>query len=80
VFNNNLIVQVSDNGSGISSEKLHHIFEDSHHQKEVDKRHGGFGLGLSLSKLLIELHGGNIWVDSELNKGSTFGFSIPIDN
>jgi signal transduction histidine kinase len=80
VSNNKLIVQVSDNGSGISSEKLNHIFEDSHHQKEEDKHHGGFGLGLSLSKLLVELHGGNIWVESELNKGSTFGFSIPIDN
>jgi signal transduction histidine kinase/streptogramin lyase len=79
VLNNNLIVKVSDNGSGISNDKLHTIFEDSHHQTEVDKRHGGFGLGLSLSKLLIELHGGNIWVDSELNKGSTFGFSIPIN-
>jgi signal transduction histidine kinase len=80
MIDNSLIVQVSDNGKGISRQKLHNIFEDSHHQKNTDKRHGGFGLGLSLSKLLIELHGGHIWVESELDKGSTFGFSIPINN
>jgi signal transduction histidine kinase len=80
IVDSSLIVQVSDNGSGISREKLPNIFEDSHHQKDVDKRHGGFGLGLSLSKLLVELHGGHIWVESELDKGSTFGFSIPVNN
>jgi signal transduction histidine kinase len=47
---------------------------------EVDaERLSGLGLGLALCKTLVELHGGQIWVKSHLGKGSTFGFSLPLE-
>ena len=71
-----LTVSVSDNGRGIAKERLASIFRQS--RKEDSQRYGGFGLGLNLSKMLVALHNGEIWVDSVLNKGSTFGFKIPL--
>ncbi len=80
IAGNNLEVKVRDNGRGISRDRLDDIFERNEHPVASNSRYGGLGLGLSLSKMLIELHHGTIWVNSELNKGSTFGFSIPINN
>jgi signal transduction histidine kinase len=73
-----MVVKVKDTGIGMTQKELKYIFQ-SYHSKENDKDHlGGLGLGLSLSKMFIELHGGHIWVRSQKGKGSTFAFSIPL--
>jgi len=74
----NLVVEVQDTGRGISKEDQQRLFEP-YHQLESEVAHlSGLGLGLSLCKMLVELHGGKIWVKSQKGKGSTFGFSIPL--
>jgi len=70
-----LIVSVSDTGSGIAPEALPHIF-DRFWQARATPR-AGSGLGLAIARGIIEAHGGRIWVESELGKGSTFSFSLP---
>jgi signal transduction histidine kinase/CheY-like chemotaxis protein len=74
-----IVVGVTDTGPGISSEDTNRIFEPfsqassgTHHDR------GGSGLGLSICKQLVELHGGRIWVESELAVGTTFYFSLPV--
>lgn len=71
---NELIVAVSDTGCGISQEDLGMIFEEFYTGKSREK---GSGLGLSICKKIVELHGGTIWVESREGKGSTFYFKIP---
>ena len=75
----NLIVEVQDTGPGISEKEQQQLFEPYHRLKSDRERLSGLGLGLSLSKKLVELHGGQIWVKSQKGKGSTFGFSIPLE-
>jgi len=76
--NNRLMFFISDTGIGIPKEKLGFIFERF---RQLDNGYtrtsGGTGLGLAISKGLIELLGGEIWVESEVNVGSTFFFTIP---
>jgi signal transduction histidine kinase len=74
----NLIIEVEDTGRGISKQELKDIFEPYRQQKNKGTRISGLGLGLALSKRLIELHGGSIWVKSKKGKGSIFGFSVPL--
>ena len=74
----NLIVEVQDTGHGISKKEQERIFEPYHKMESDRARLSGLGLGLSLSKNLVELQGGQIWVKSQKDKGSTFGFSIPL--
>ncbi len=74
-----LTVSVSDTGVGISKEDQKRLFTrffraDNPLRDEV----GGTGLGLAISKSFVEMHGGKMWVDSELNVGSTFSFSLPL--
>jgi PAS domain S-box-containing protein len=76
----NLIVEVQDTGRGISEEDRERLFEPYYRTEGDRARLSGLGLGLSLSKRIIELHGGLIWVESKKGKGSTFGFSIPLDS
>lgn len=73
----NLMVEVQDTGYGISKEAQQWIFEPYHQIADKRARHAGLGIGLSLSKKLVELHGGHLWVKSQKGKGSTFSFSIP---
>jgi signal transduction histidine kinase len=61
---------------GIPMDKLDRVFEEFY-QVETGK-HGGTGLGLAITKRLVEEHGGNIWVESQLGKGSTFFFTLPL--
>ena len=69
---------VKDTGIGISKENLDKIF-DKFYQVDATttRKYGGSGVGLAISKNLIEKHGGDIWVESELGKGTTFFFTIP---
>ncbi len=71
-------ISVSDTGPGVAPEDRERIFEEFQ-QTDVGVGVGeGTGLGLALSKRLVELHGGRIWVDSELGAGSTFVFTLPV--
>ncbi|MEB3342860.1 response regulator [Okeania sp.] len=74
-----LIITVSDTGIGIPSDKLDSIFK-SFEQGEgsIARKYGGTGLGLAITKQLVELHGGRIWVQSEVGVGSSFSFTLPI--
>jgi signal transduction histidine kinase len=74
----NLIVEVQDTGRGMSKEEQAWLFEPYHRLESEVGHLSGLGLGLSLSKTLVELHGGKIWVESEKGKGSTFSFSLPL--
>jgi len=67
--------EVQDTGIGIPKDKIEKVF-DEFYQVEVGK-HGGAGLGLAITKRLVEEHGGKIWVESQLGKGTTFYFTIP---
>ena len=73
-----LIMQVQDTGRGITRKDQAHIFEPYYRIPGIAERYEGLGLGLTLSKRVVELHGGQIWVESEVGKGSTFSFSIPL--
>jgi signal transduction histidine kinase len=70
-------VSVSDSGIGISEEQQERLFESF---QQVDagasRKFGGAGLGLAISKRIVEMMGGRVWIDSELNRGSTFSFAI----
>jgi signal transduction histidine kinase len=66
---------VSDTGTGIASDHLRVIFERFWQVTQGDRR--GLGLGLFISKCLVEAHGGRIWAESEIGKGSTFRFTLP---
>ncbi|MFQ6050724.1 MAG: MEDS domain-containing protein [Candidatus Hydrothermarchaeota archaeon] len=73
-----VLVSVSDNGPGISEEDQKRIFDRFYKvESSLTRSVEGTGLGLSIAKGLVELHGGKIWVESELGKGSTFYFTIP---
>ncbi len=80
VKDSSLVIEVEDNGPGIDEQDQRHIFEPYQHIENGVERMGGLGLGLALSKMLVELHGGEIWVKSEAGKGSKFGFSLPLAN
>jgi len=70
-------VSVADTGPGLHPEDHERIFEEFQQTEAGVELREGTGLGLALSKRLVELHGGRIWVDSELGKGSTFVFTLP---
>jgi len=73
---NSVAVSVSDTGSGIPQEYLPHIFDKF--VQVPGAATGGAGLGLAISRLIVEAHGGQISVQSELGKGSTFTFTLPV--
>lgn len=75
-----VIFEVQDEGKGVSQEDLERLFEPYYRLERDRERLSGLGLGLTLCKQLVELHKGKIWVTSEIGKGSTFSFSIPIVN
>jgi signal transduction histidine kinase len=72
-----LVVSVKDDGIGIAKEAQTRLFIPYSRLHADRQRHPGLGLGLALSKQVVELHGGRIWVESEDGKGSTFSFFIP---
>ena len=73
-----VIVSVKDNGRGIPSDATEGIFKKFYQVDTTSTREkGGSGLGLSICKGIVEAHGGRIWMQSELSKGTTFSFTIP---
>lgn len=73
-------IEVSDNGPGIQAEKLPHLFERYYRADHAGVQYSGLGLGLYICADIIKRHGGKIGVDSELGKGSTFWFTLPLSN
>jgi signal transduction histidine kinase len=76
--NGEVEVSVADTGPGIAAEDLDRIFEEFQQTEFGARQHEGTGLGLALSKRFVEMHGGRIWCESELGKGSTFRFTLPL--
>jgi two-component system, NtrC family, sensor kinase len=76
--NGSVEISVSDTGVGIAPEDQQAIFEEFRQVGAAAKKVEGTGLGLALSRKFIELHGGRIWVESQVGTGSTFTFTLPV--
>jgi signal transduction histidine kinase len=73
-------VAVHDTGPGIAEQDQGKIFEEFQQaDSSITKQKGGTGLGLAIAKRIIEMHGGRLWVESELGHGSTFAFTVPVN-
>jgi two-component system phosphate regulon sensor histidine kinase PhoR len=76
---NEVHVCIRDNGPGIPAEDLPHIFERFYRvDKGRSRDKGGTGLGLSIVKHIIQLHGGRVWVESQVGQGTAFFFGLPV--
>lgn len=74
-------VSVIDDGIGIPLEDLPHIFERFYQvESHLTRKHGGMGLGLSVARMMVEMHGGRIWAESVEGKGSMFTMLLPLDS
>lgn len=72
-----VIISITDVGTGIASKEIPLLFR-RFYRTEQGRSSEGLGLGLYITKKLVEAHNGRIWVESEAGKGSTFSFSLPI--
>ena len=78
--NGEVQVSVADNGIGIPAKDLDRVFERFYQvEPHIARKHGGLGLGLAISRSMVELHGGRIWCESVEGKGSRFTFALPAD-
>jgi signal transduction histidine kinase len=76
---NHIKISITDTGRGIPREAFENIFEKFVQINEkTDSTTGSVGLGLAIAKKVVEAHGGKIWVESELGRGSVFNFTLPI--
>ncbi len=74
-------VSVIDDGIGIPADALPHVFERFFQvESHLTRKHGGMGLGLSVAKMMVEMHGGRIWAESVSGKGSNFTMLLPLDS
>jgi len=73
-----VVVSIIDQGRGILPEDLPRLFQ-RFYRTTGERRAEGIGLGLYITRMLVEAHGGRIWVESEVGKGSTFSFTLPVD-
>jgi PAS domain S-box-containing protein len=74
-----LVTSVADKGIGIPTDELGQVFERFHRGRQVSStNYGGLGLGLYITKQIVERHNGTIWVDSREGQGTTFSFSLPV--
>jgi signal transduction histidine kinase len=77
--NGSFHVSVRDTGPGISAADQTKLFQEFQQaDNAITRKKGGTGLGLAISKRIIEMHGGRIWVESQIGKGSTFTFTLPV--
>jgi signal transduction histidine kinase len=77
--NGTFMVAVSDTGTGIAEADQQKVFEEFQQaDSSSTRKKGGTGLGLTIAKKIIEMHGGRIWVESNLGQGSTFRFTLPV--
>jgi signal transduction histidine kinase len=71
--------EVIDHGRGIEASELERIFARFHQVDKSDaRRAGGWGLGLAIAKAIVDEHRGRIWVESEVGRGATFIFEVPV--
>jgi signal transduction histidine kinase len=74
-------VAVIDDGIGIPAKDAPHVFDRFYQvESHLTRKHGGMGLGLSVAKMMVEMHGGRIWVESAEGKGSIFTILFPLDS
>jgi signal transduction histidine kinase len=72
-------VEVADTGEGIAPEDLPHIFDQFFRgEKSRSRETGGAGLGLAIAKRIVEAHHGQIWVESQVGRGTRFRFVLPV--
>ena len=72
-------ISVADTGIGIPATELESIFGEFRQiDSSISREYGGSGLGLSIAKRFVELHGGTIWAESQIGQGSVFHFRIPL--
>jgi two-component system phosphate regulon sensor histidine kinase PhoR len=73
------LLSVKDTGFGIAPEDQPHVFERFYQATHsMQSRMGGYGLGLTIARLIIEQHGGRIWFETVPNRGTTFYFTLPL--
>jgi signal transduction histidine kinase len=80
-INHEVVISVKDTGRGIAQADYEKLF-DKFQQKsnvDLDDQSKGTGLGLSICKYIVEHHKGRIWVESEVGRGSTFSFTLPVE-
>ena len=78
--NGSFTVAVRDTGPGISKSDQGKIFDEFQQaDNSLTKAKGGTGLGLAIARRIMELHGGRLWVESEVGSGSTFTFTLPVE-
>ncbi len=73
-----VVIEVKDYGPGIPKDKRAMLFKPGYQLSQPDEGSGGLGIGLTLCKMLVVLHGGIIWLESTVGKGSSFSFTLPV--
>ena len=79
LLRNFVIVSIKDNGIGLTSDQIDHIFDEFYKADESRHDIDSIGLGMTICKRIVELHGGRIWIESHgINKGSIVYFTLPL--
>ena len=73
-----VVIEVRDYGPGIPANRQSGLFEPGYHLSHHNRETGGLGIGLTLCKMLVEFHGGRIWLRSRVGRGSSFFFTLPV--
>jgi CheY-like chemotaxis protein len=80
ISNGRLLISVTDTGPGISADNLKRLFEPFQQlDGSIRRKHGGSGLGLAISKRFVEMHSGEMWVESVVDQGTAVWFSLPVE-